>query len=36
MAELIEFFLRVARHALRLNNFNTVFQIVSALSKFPH
>mmetsp|Transcript_21518 Transcript_21518/g.31259 ORF Transcript_21518/g.31259 Transcript_21518/m.31259 type:complete len:673 (+) Transcript_21518:37-2055(+) len=28
----IEYFLRAARHALKLNNFNTVFQIMSALN----
>ena len=33
IAECIEYFLRVARRALRMNNFNTVFQIVSALSE---
>lgn len=32
IAECIEYFLRVARRALKMNNFNTVFQIVSALS----
>jgi hypothetical protein len=35
LAEAIEYFLRVARYVLRLNNFNTFFQIVSALSKQP-
>lgn len=33
IAECIEYFLRVARRALKMNNFNTLFQIVSALSK---
>jgi hypothetical protein len=33
IAECIEYFLRVARRALRMNNFNTVFQIISALSQ---
>jgi hypothetical protein len=32
IASCIEYFLRVARRAFRMNNFNTVFQIISALS----
>lgn len=31
----IEYFLRVARTCLRINNFNTIFQIVAALGKWP-
>jgi hypothetical protein len=34
LADCIEYFIRVARRALRFNNFNTLFEVVSALSEY--